>query len=126
MIPSQGDASRAMKIQFRLVHFVPDPFAGSRILVAALVRTASGNEVVIPREIQGLECLHSNAAANLRDLLNDLRQLKTFPLSVGSISQHLVQSELKSMEIEVSVRDWFERAYFPPTSDRFRGSTKLA
>ena len=65
--------------------------------------------------------MHSNAAANLRDLLDDLRQLKTFPLSVGSISQHLVQSELKSIEIEVSVEDWFERAYFPPTSDNFRG-----
>lgn len=104
-----------MKIQFRLVHFVPDPFAGSRMLVAALVRTASGNEVVIPREIQGLECLHSNAAANLRDLLDDLRQLKTFPQSVGSLSQHLVQTELKSLEIDVSVKEWFERAFFPVT-----------
>jgi hypothetical protein len=107
-----------MKIEFRLVHFVPDPFSGARIPVGALVKTASGTEVVIPEEVPGQKCLHAGAAAILRDLLNDLRQLNTFPQSVGTLSQHLVQSELKSLEIDVSVKEWFERAFFPVTNPR--------
>lgn len=45
-----------MKIEYRLVHFVPDPFSGARIPVGALVKAASGTEVVIPEEVHGQKC----------------------------------------------------------------------
>ena len=63
-----------MNRRFRMIHFVPDPFSGARIPIAALVEGDKGVEVAIASQIPTAECLGSRAAETLlHGIVEDLR-----------------------------------------------------
>ncbi len=76
-----------MSARFRLVHFVPDPFLGGRIPIAAIVQADEGISVLRMQHIPGPHCLGGRAAAaTVQMVLDDLAQVHDFdslPKSMG-------------------------------------------
>lgn len=69
-----------MRVEFRIVQFVANPFSGLCFPVAALVRDADGDvRVVVPTSTLDAHRLGSQKAANaLLSMAKDLAELRSF------------------------------------------------
>ena len=76
-----------MTARFRIVHFVPDPFSGMRVPVAALVQGPQGIRVVRAPHTLGPSCVGGLATwHNMQGLVQGLDAVKEFdrlPMSMG-------------------------------------------
>jgi hypothetical protein len=77
-----------MKARYRLVHFIPDPFLGGRVPIAAIVDRGSGSiDIARIPHIPGPACLGGLAtSAVVQIILEDLESATHFdrlPLTVG-------------------------------------------
>lgn len=71
---------------YRIVHFVPDPFSGLRLPVAAIVESSAGVEVVRSPRKWPLACLGSRRE---RALLQTILQKLHAPFSIDSLPETL-------------------------------------
>jgi hypothetical protein len=72
--------------QYNIVHFVPDPFAGARLPVAALVDTERGVAVVRNQSLPTVKCIGHQARKALQlvfDALDDIKERDSLPIEVG-------------------------------------------
>src|SRR5689334_3210698 len=53
----EGSGARSMKAKFRLVHFLPDPFTGSRIAIGALVQVGGRAKFVRAGRLPDAGCV---------------------------------------------------------------------
>ena len=60
-----------MKRHFKIVHFVPDPVAGTRVPMGAIVSRGDTRRVAVAKHLPGAECLGSRQAARLLNFLVD-------------------------------------------------------
>lgn len=76
-----------MSARFRIVHFVPDPFAGSRIAIAALVNVNGRWELARARSLPGIACAGGLRAYSTMQMilerLSTTERLDGLPASVG-------------------------------------------
>jgi len=76
-----------MTAKYRIVHFVPDPFNGTRIPVAAIVAGAGGLSVATAARLPGPACLgQAPVHATMQMVLESLSSVDDFnvlPVSVG-------------------------------------------
>jgi hypothetical protein len=108
-----------MTARFRIVHFSPDPFLGTRIPIAALLDVGGRVEVHSVPHIPGPECLGgSAAAAAVRMILEDLDDVEEFDRLPMSAGPHAVLDEPSDVPRGVNdAQRWLERtlqAVVPP------------
>jgi hypothetical protein len=76
-----------MTEKYRLVHFLPDPFSGARVPIAALVSGASGLKIARASHLPGAACLGSPekefALGYVLESLERARTLDDLPVEVG-------------------------------------------
>ncbi|MGM0558145.1 MAG: hypothetical protein ACQEVA_17305 [Myxococcota bacterium] len=77
-----------MNRRFRMIHFVPEPFSGARIPIAALVEGDKGVEVAIASYVPSRACLGSRATETLlQGIVADLEagglEFGTLPVKFG-------------------------------------------
>lgn len=102
-----------MTAQYRIVHFVPEPFLGTRIPVAALVRRERTLCVVIAEGRMDADCLGSVAhAAALRMLLRTLgdASFEDLPATAGP---HALLDEARAVPDDVDPVDWVRSFVLP-------------
>ena len=117
-----------MSARYRIIHFVPDPFLGGRVPIAALVEQSDGRiHVAKSPHIPGPNCLGSRAASSLvQIILDDLSSAATrfdrLPISIGP--QAILDE--KPREIPHGVKDpvhWIEsRLYVTPKLSKHEDS----
>lgn len=90
-----------MTARFRIVHFLPDPFSGMRVPVAALVQGAGGVRVVRAPHTAGPGCVGGLATwHNMQGLVHGLDAVKEFdrlPMSMGPHVLLDVQREVPAL-----------------------------
>jgi hypothetical protein len=80
-----------MTARFRIVHFLPDPFSGMRVPVAALVQRADGVRVVRAPHTVGPGCVGGLAAwNNMQGLVHGLDAIEEFDRLPMSMGPHVV------------------------------------
>ncbi len=80
-----------MTARFRLVHFVPDPFSGMRVPVAALVQQGSSVRVVRAPHTAGPGCVGGLATwHNMQGLLRGLESVEQFDQLPFNLGPHAV------------------------------------
>lgn len=104
-----------MRAEYRIVHFVANPFSGLSFPVAALVRDADGGvRVVMPTSIPDPHCLGSKKAANaLLSMREDLAELTSFDRLPRHFGPHFT---LTAPEVAPTDRpdQWVRSTLFPP------------
>lgn len=104
-----------MRPEYRIVHFVTNPFSGLSFPVAALVRDVDGDvRVVMPTGIPDPGCLGSRKAANaLLAMRDDLAELTSFDGLPRQFGPHFT---LSAPEVAPSDRpdQWVRKTLFPP------------
>jgi hypothetical protein len=90
-----------MTARFRIVHFVPDPFSGMRVPVAALVLVPGGVRVVRAPHTAGPGCVGGLATwHNMQGLVHGLEAVKEFDRLPMSLGPHVLldaQREIPSL-----------------------------
>lgn len=87
---------------FRIVHFVPDPFLGGRVPIAALVQSDGRLTVVRVPHLPGPACLgRESAAAAMRLALEDLERLRSFEHLPASMGPQVVLGEVREVPLHV-------------------------
>ena len=84
-----------MTAQYRLVHFVPDPFLGGRVPIAALLRTPDGVQVVRVPHLPGPHCLGGRArAATVQLVVEDLEAVADRRFDAIVVTNYLFRPRL--------------------------------
>lgn len=105
-----------MRARFRIVHFVPHPFAEARVPIAALIQGANRLvRVALSPFVPGPGCVGGQAAwASLSMALEDLKQANSFEVLPPSIGPHFRLSEPRSVpETVVDAAKWVEANVLP-------------
>ncbi|MCI0674123.1 MAG: hypothetical protein L0Y64_27055, partial [Myxococcaceae bacterium] len=92
-----------MSARFRIVHFMPDPFAGTRFAVAALVRD-QGSRVHVARapQLPGPACVGGRPFSSLLHMaLEDLQGVRSFDALPASVGPHVLLSDEKAVPSSV-------------------------
>ncbi len=93
-----------MNARYRMVHYVPDPFVGARVPLAALVMVDGAVEVVKVPNIPGPACLGSRSRAAVASMiLDDLTMVTGFDRLPPSIGPHALLDQ--AYEVPDGVRD---------------------
>ncbi|ATB36263.1 hypothetical protein CYFUS_001677 [Cystobacter fuscus] len=104
-----------MRTRFRIVHFVPDLVAGSRVPIAALVESEGRVQVARAEHIPGPHCVGGKAAwFSLRMALEDLDFTDSFeqlPRSLGAFV-HMDEARFVPATVTDPVQ-WVERHVLP-------------
>jgi len=91
-----------MSARFRFVHFVPDPFSGGRVPLAALVERDGRVAVVPALSIPGPTCLGGDARAEVAQLLlDDLCDATSFSELPDDVAPHAVLGDAHVVPIGV-------------------------
>jgi len=86
---------------FRIVHFVPDPFLGGRVPIAAIVQS-DGRLTVVRVPHLGPACLgRASAVAAVRLALDDLERLPSFEHLPSSMGPQVVLGEIREVPLHV-------------------------
>jgi hypothetical protein len=84
--------------EYRLIHFVPDPFLGGRVPVAAVVQGADGLRVMEAPRLPGVMCLgRKSAVVTIRHVLEDLTRVESFDRLPGSVGPQVVLGDAHSI-----------------------------
>lgn len=120
-----------MNGQYRLIHFVPDHFNGTRYAIGGLIATEDGVRVALARLIPGAECLGDDASFMLlRHNLDLLRQLRSFDELPMTFGPHIVLDSPRKLErAVVDPVAWLQDEILPrplpgPSQARKRGRTR--
>ncbi len=76
-----------MSTRYRLIHFIPDPYTGTRIPLAALVELEEGVQLVLPEadatavDFGGVQA--AALASMICQALEDIESFEALPQSVG-------------------------------------------
>jgi len=93
-----------MNARYRMVHYVPDPFVGARVPLAALVMVDGAVEVVKVPNIPGPSCLGSRSRAAVASMiLEDLTMVTGFDRLPPSIGPHALLDQ--AYDVPDGVRD---------------------
>ena len=110
-----------MTAKYRVVHFVPDPYNGTRIPVAAIVAGAQGVSLASASLLPGAACLGRPALhATMRMVLESLysiNNLNALPVAVGP---HAVLDVERDIPGEVTDPVAWVEAYVLPTTQHDR------
>ncbi|HYH96249.1 hypothetical protein [Hyalangium sp.] len=108
-----------MSARFRIVHFVPDPFAGSRIAIAAIVNVNGRWELARARSLPGVACAGGlRAYSTMQMILERLSATERFDRLPFSIGPQAVLGE--EIEVPTGVSDpaaWVEAMVLPRLDD---------
>jgi len=104
-----------MNVKYRILHFVANPLAGTRVPVAVLAaRPRGGVEVILAPHVPDAECLGSTRASNairlIRPAIQRLENFDELPAVFGP------QFRLAEVAVTPKVDDvvaWVRRAVFP-------------
>ena len=103
--------------EYRLVHFVPNPIAGARVAVAALLNAAGGVEVVRPESTPDADCLGSLRAATLlsavRPCLERLADFSELPAELGPL---FILGQVQQLPATDAPKELLARLLFPPVA----------
>jgi hypothetical protein len=92
-----------MVARYRVVHFVPDPFTGARIPVAAIVEGAKGLTLAPAGHLPGASCLGANPTyATMQMVLESLSSIADFRVLPISVGPHAVLDMERQVPADVS------------------------
>lgn len=96
--------------RYRLVHFVPDPFQGARVPVAAVLQAEGRVSVHEVPHIPGPECLGGKDRAALVSLmLEGLGQMSSFEQLPAALGPQAVLDTAREVPAGVNAQKWLER-----------------
>jgi hypothetical protein len=104
-----------MTARYHIIHFIPDPFSGARVPLAAFVESTNGWRLAEAPHVPGPECLGgSNAHALLRMVLQDLRAHEALPHLPRTVGPQIALTEEKSIPEGIADPvEWVERHVLP-------------
>lgn len=92
-----------MAAKYRLVHFVPDPFTGARIPVAALVAGGGGVSVASATHLPGAACLgNAPTFAAMQMVLEAVSAAESFDVLPVAVGPHAVLDTEREIPGDVS------------------------
>jgi len=104
-----------MSARFRFVHFVPDPFSGGRVPLAALVERDGSVAVVPAMSVPGPACLGGDARAEVAQLLlEDLCDATSFSELPDDMGPHAILGDAHAVPVGVDDPLAWVRALFTP------------
>lgn len=106
-----------MNAEFRIVHYLTDPFLGGRLPVAALVREGDSVRLVRAQHLPGTECLGGpKHLATLRMILDNLAVALDFDRLPQSAGPFAVMTERLPIPDEITDPDKWVRRHILPTT----------
>jgi len=104
-----------MTSRYHIIHFIPDPFSGARVPLAAFVESARGWKLAEAPHVPGPECLGGGSAhAFVRMVLQDLRAHEALPHLPRTVGPQIVLTEEKLVPGGVADPvEWVERHVLP-------------
>ncbi len=112
-----------MKAQYRIVHFVPDPFSGYRVPIAALVREGERLAVARSLHLPGPDCVGGRVARSTIELiLAALNEATTFDQLPPFAGPHALLSD--AADVPVAVEDaveWVRHCVLPRAPEATAG-----
>lgn len=106
-----------MSAEFRVVHYLTNPFLGGRIPVAALVRVGGSVRLVRAQHLPGTECLGGpKHLAALRMILENLDVSPDFDRLPQSAGPFAVMTERLPVPAEISDPEKWVRCHILPTA----------
>lgn len=104
-----------MTARFRIVHFVPDPFSGMRVPVAALVQGPKGVQVVRAPHTAGPSCVGGLATwHNMQGLVAGLEAVKEFDRLPMSLGPHVTLDVQREVPAQVEDPESWVKAFILP------------
>lgn len=103
-----------MTAEYRILHFVPDPFVGTRIPVAALVRQGSSLGFAKACFVPGPACVGSRESELLAMTLDSLQRVESFDVLPSAVGPHFVLEQIRAVPgtVEEPVA-WVQRHVLP-------------
>lgn len=104
-----------MTTQYRLIHYIPDPFTGDRVTLGAMVRTESGVRVEVASRIPGAACLGSlQAQMQVACAVEQLRFLSDFERLPFKMGPHFVLEPVCEIAMsEKQTLQWLRESLLP-------------
>jgi hypothetical protein len=104
-----------MTARFRIVHFVPDPFSGMRVPVAALVLGKSGLRIVRAPHTAGPGCVGGLATwHNLQGVVHGLDAVRDFDRLPMSLGPHVILDDHREVPERVDdPESWVAKFILP-------------
>lgn len=104
-----------MNVKYRILHFIANPVAGTRVPVAVLAtRPSGGVEIILAPHVPDAECLGSARASNairlMRPAIQRLDSFDELPAAFGP-QFHLAEAAVAPMVDDAIA--WVRRAVFP-------------
>lgn len=117
-----------MSARFRLVQYMPDPFAGTKVTVGALVEAGGRIELVRARALPGPKCIGGRAAwFTMQLVLDSLTTNSSFELRSGEVSSLAGLSEPITVPADVeNPVAWVESYMLPQPSENEQDNKEIA
>src|SRR6266511_3725193 len=106
--------------QYKLVHFVPDPFSGARVPVAALIQDEHGLRITRAPHLPGPDCLgRASAEEAMLMVLDSLQESDSFSALPRSAGPHVTLDVARSIPLDVDdAAGWVEKFVLPQRRER--------